>query len=128
MIYDHEFIQTLFDEISDAQHPESVYSLSVKSLDVFKKPSVLAGTVINDHFQNYLNLSELQKMSRKNLSKLSKLDTAITNELSQEKPDFMELECKLKEYEMIEHDQRKYVQPRILQAASKDWMTRMDNL
>lgn len=85
------------------------------------------GTPIEAYFQTYLGLAELRKQSAKNLAKLSRLETQIEAELSVEKPDFVEVECKMREFEMTQHDQQKYVQPKLLEAASKGWMTRMDN-
>ncbi len=55
------------------------------------------------------------------------LEQQITAELSTGSPDFREVECKIREFELTEHDEQKYVMARLIQAASKDWMQRMDN-
>ena len=87
----------------------------------------LTGTIVDDHFQVYFILAQLRQQSMQNQAKLLTLEQQIKAELSSGRPDFREVECKIREFELTEHEEQKYVQTRLIQAASKDWMQRLDN-
>ncbi len=87
----------------------------------------MTSTIVDDHFQAYLSLAQLRTQSSQNQTKLARLEQQITAELLAASPDFREVECKIREFELTEHDEQQYVLARLMQAASKDWMQRLDN-
>jgi hypothetical protein len=101
--------------------------LTADDLSAFKQKQPMTSTIVDDHFQAYLSLAQLRTQSSQNQTKLARLEQQITAELLAVSPDFQEVECKIREFELTEHDEQQYVLARLMQAASKDWMQRLDN-
>jgi len=138
-VYTKEFTDSLFDVLiktTDIQHSEIIKSrrnkLRVKdfaSLSKGDKGGSKAHTVLDkSRFSPWLHLADSLQQSKENKEKLAKLEKKITSLLSNdEELDEVEIQCKLKEYQMTVMYELEYSKVKTLKAASTDWHSKLEN-